>query len=176
MTTKRIHLRYLLDVGPGPGAASVQKRLLRQRVNCCVAASRSGWRAASSPQVRPPRVGSGGGAAPEGVAGASRPAVSAGACLLGRGPLGGVALRALPAGVRVRGGRGGRGFRVPTGPRPPQKIGSKNLFSAQNPSHDIEFSDQKPFLLPIRSLQSEKQRRALRSPLLRTTHRHLGTL
>ena len=26
---------YLLDVGPG--AASVQKRLLRQRVNCCVA-------------------------------------------------------------------------------------------------------------------------------------------
>ena len=28
---------YLLDVGPG--AASVQKRLLRQRVNCCVARS-----------------------------------------------------------------------------------------------------------------------------------------
>ena len=31
---------YLLDVGPG--AASVQKRLLRQRVNCCVARARRG--------------------------------------------------------------------------------------------------------------------------------------
>ena len=32
--------RYLLDVGPG--AASVQKRLLRQRVNCCVARAQAG--------------------------------------------------------------------------------------------------------------------------------------
>ena len=31
---------YLLDVGPG--AASVQKRLLRQRVNCCVARAQAG--------------------------------------------------------------------------------------------------------------------------------------
>ena len=32
--------RYLLDVGPG--ASSVQKRLLRQRVNCCVARAQAG--------------------------------------------------------------------------------------------------------------------------------------
>ena len=32
--------RYLLDVGPG--AASVQKRLLRQRANCCVARAQAG--------------------------------------------------------------------------------------------------------------------------------------
>ena len=32
--------RYLLDVGPG--AAAVQKRLLRQRVNCCVARAQAG--------------------------------------------------------------------------------------------------------------------------------------
>ena len=31
---------YLLDVGPG--AAAVQKRLLRQRVNCCVARAQAG--------------------------------------------------------------------------------------------------------------------------------------
>ena len=31
---------YLLD--GGPGAASVQKRLLRQRVNCCVARAQAG--------------------------------------------------------------------------------------------------------------------------------------
>ena len=31
---------YQLDVGPG--AASVQKRLLRQRVNCCVARAQAG--------------------------------------------------------------------------------------------------------------------------------------
>ena len=54
---------YLLDVGPG--AASVQKRrlALRQRAPCeLLRRARAGGGASPPPQVRPPRVGSGGGA------------------------------------------------------------------------------------------------------------------
>ena len=40
MTKRRNTTCDLLDVGPG--AASVQKRLLRQRVNCCVARAQAG--------------------------------------------------------------------------------------------------------------------------------------
>ena len=112
---------YLLDVGPG--AASVQKRLPPPAACELLCRSRSGWRASSSPQVRPPGVGSGG-EAPDGLTGASRSTGGTGACLLGRGPLGGVALPVLPAlgptpaevgrvaGVRVRGGLRGRGCRL----------------------------------------------------------------
>ena len=64
---------YLLDVGPG--AASVQKRLLRQRVNCCVARAQAGV------LLRRLKFALPGWAQAES----------------GRGPLGGVALRVLPA-------------------------------------------------------------------------------
>ena len=81
----------------------------------CRSRSRSGWRASSSPQVRPPGVGSGG-EAPDGVAGSGCPTGGAGACLLGRGPLGGVALRVLPVLPPLRWGEWpGSGYTVASG-------------------------------------------------------------
>ena len=103
--------RYLLDVGPG--AASVQKRLLRQRE--LLRRSRAGWGASRPSQVRPPGVDRGG-VAPRGLGAEVRPTGGTGACFLGRGPLGGVGLLLLwllP--LRWEGTRGPRGARVPRG-------------------------------------------------------------